>query len=186
MHQYQNHTDEELVALLSSGDQSAFEAIYRRYATDLYRYVRKNISTKEDCEEMIQDVFESLWVRHDHLKIESLSHYLFNSVRYMVLRYFHHKGVKKRYIEHYKLFAALYDSADQEERDHQTLQGMLIKCLAGLPDRCQMAIKLRITENLPNGEIARRMNITKKTVELYMSKALHHLRVSFPQMYKVS
>lgn len=65
---FQDHTDAELVSLLRNGDKAAFEAIYRRYAADLYRYARKNVSVPEDCEEIVQDVFESLWIRHENLK----------------------------------------------------------------------------------------------------------------------
>lgn len=184
MNPYHDHSDAELVALLNEGNAGAFEEIYKRYVSELYRFARRNIQTKEDAEEMVQDVFESLWVRHKKLKVDSLRHYLKTSIRYMVIRYFHNKGVRKKYIEHYKLFAVLYESADEKERGPETIQAMLIKGLDGLPERCQAAIRLRITENLSNGEIAKRMNITKKTVEMYISKALSHLRTSFREVYK--
>jgi len=41
--QHSDDTDVELVALLTAGDKKAFEAIYRKYAKDLYRFARKNI-----------------------------------------------------------------------------------------------------------------------------------------------
>lgn len=184
MNPYHHHSDAELLALLKEENARAFEAIYRRYASDLYQFARRNIQVKEDCEEMVQDVFESLWVRHKELKIDSIHHYLKTSVRYMVIRYFYNKGVRKRYIDHYKFFSVFYEDADQEERSPETIQAMLIKGLDGLPERCQAAMKLRLTEDLSNREIAQRMNITKKTVELYMSKALSHLRTSFRELSK--
>jgi RNA polymerase sigma-70 factor (ECF subfamily) len=180
----QNHSDADLVTLLTGGDRKAFETIYRRYASDLYRYARKNVPLKEDCEEMVQDVFESLWLRRENLRIDALRHYLLKSVRYKVIRYFRKRGVQQRYIDHYKIFATLYDTIDSEKHNPEALQEMLVKSLAGLPERCQVAMKLRITENLSNQEVANRMNITKRTAELYMSKALCHLRTSFPELYK--
>jgi RNA polymerase sigma-70 factor (ECF subfamily) len=184
MNPYHDHNDAELVTLLKEGNARAFEAIYRRYIAELYQFARRNIQVKEDAEEMVQDVFESLWVRHKKIKVDSLRHYLKTSIRYMVIRYFYNKGVRKKYLEHYKLFAVLYESADEQERSPEDIQTMLIKGLEGLPERCQAAIRFRITENLSNGEIAKRMNITKKTVEMYISKALHHLRSSFREVYK--
>lgn len=184
MNPYLHHSDAELIALLKQGNARAFEAIYRRYASELYRFARKNIQAKEDCEEMVQDVFESLWVRHKQVKVDSLRHYLKTSIRYMVIRYFYNKGVKKRYIDHYKFFTVAYESAGQEEESPENLRAMILKGLEGLPERCQAAMKLRITEDLSNHEIAQRMKITKKTVELYMSKALSHLRASFRELPK--
>jgi RNA polymerase sigma-70 factor (family 1) len=178
------HTDSDLVASLQAGDQSAFESIYKKYATDLYRYARKSISLKEDCEEIVQEVFISLWDRHESLHVDSLRHYLFSMVRYKVIRYFQHNKVKKKYAEHFRLFEAVYENAHEEERDSLSLQKVIDKSLEQLPERCQVAVRLRLTENLSNGEIATRMNITKKTVETYMFKAFEHFRALHSGLYK--
>ncbi len=175
MESYQHCTDPELLALLRAGDEAAFETIYRRYAKDLLRYARKNVPVREDCEEMVHEVFTSLWERHNRLLIESLKHYLFNSIRYMVIRYFHNRGIRKRYVEHYTVFAELHDTGKLAEEE-LPLQEKLLKCLAGLPERCREAMTLRIVDNLSNTEIAQRMNISKGTVEVYMTRALTHLR----------
>nr|PZN56826.1 MAG: hypothetical protein DIU61_03240 [Bacteroidota bacterium] len=185
MRLFQDHTDAELVSLLRKGDKGAFEAIYRRYAAELYRYARKSVPVPEDCEEMVQDVFESLWIRHESLEIESLRHYLFKSVRYMIIRYIQRKGVQDRYAEHYKIFASLYESGSADG-NNESLRNALMKSLESLPERCRMAIKLRITDNLSNQEIAEKMNISRRTVELYISRALSHLRASFPQPSKAT
>jgi RNA polymerase sigma factor (sigma-70 family) len=202
-------SDNELLSLLVQGDHHAFETIYRRYVQELYRYARQKIEVPEDCEEMIQDVFESLWLRHEELNIRSLRHYLFNSVRYMIIRYIAHRNVKQKYAQHYRAFTQHYIPPPQAELDERSdvlrippLEGELdersnvqripplegevdersdvrrglLTALSGLPDRCRQAMHLRITENLSNKEIAERMQISKATVELYISKALTHLR----------
>lgn len=185
MHKDQ-HSDTELIALLNKGDIKAFEVIYRRYATDLFRYARKNIARKEDCEEIIQEVFTSLWERHQSVHIVSLKYYLLNSVRYKIIRFIQHNKVKRKYEEHYKFFEVMYESMEEDKRTPEAILETLINLISGLPDRCQVAIKLRLHENLSNGEIAERMNITKKTVEVYMLKAFDHFRASYNKIYKTS
>ena len=183
---YQNQNDIELIVLLSIGDQKAFEAIYRRYASDLFRYARKSIALKEDCEEIIQDIFESLWIRRENLShITVLNAYLFRMVKYKVIRYIQHNSVKKKYTEHYRLFEALYETSIAEEDEPSPVQAMVKKALAQLPERCQLAVKLRLHENLSNGDIAIRMNIKKSTVENYMVAALSHLRTSIQSIQQV-
>ncbi len=184
MDSHSEHTDTELLTLLTQGDAKAFEAIYKRYVTELFRFARKNISAKEDCEEIIQEVFISFWERRESLHILSLKYYLINAVRYKVIRYIQHHKVKMKYAEHYRLFEAMYESIDQEERTPEMIQSRLINTIADLPERCQTAIKLRLLENLTNGEIAERMNITKKTVEVYMLRAFNHFRSSYDKIYK--
>jgi len=181
---FQNHDDSELVDQLVGGDREAFEVIYRKYASHLYRFARKNIPLKEDCEEMIQDVFESLWIRHESLEIDSLSSYLFASIRYMIIRYFSKQRLRNKFAEHYQLFESLYDATEKESQNPEALGSIVLEKIQGLPERCQLALRLRLTENLSNADIARRMNISKKTVEFYMSKALNHLRNTLRAAYK--
>jgi RNA polymerase sigma-70 factor (ECF subfamily) len=176
--------DTELVDLLRQGNQQAFEVIYRRYAKELFGYALRKIKVREDCEEIVHDVFESLWKRKKELIVTSLRHYLLTSVRYVVIRYFSHREVKRKFAEHYQLFEAVYDTMDEDQqRDPQAVLALLLQQIHDLPDRCQEAIRLRITENLSNGEIAQRMNINKGTVQLYISKAFAHLRAAYGKIY---
>ena len=185
MNPYHNHMDTELVDLLRQGDHQAFEMIYRRHAKELFGYALRKIKVREDCEEIVHDVFESLWKRKEELVITSLQHYLLTSVRYVVIRYFSHREVKRKFAEHYQVFEAVYDSMDEKQQhDPQAVLALLLQHIHDLPDRCQEAIRLRITENLSNGEIARRMNINKGTVQLYISKAFGHLRGSYDKIFK--
>jgi DNA-directed RNA polymerase specialized sigma24 family protein len=94
--------------------------------------------------------------------------------------------VKRKYEEHYKFFEVMYESTEEEERSPEAIHAMLIKTISVLPYRCQIAIKLRLHENLSNGEIAEPMNITKKTVEVYMLKTFDHFRASYDKIYKTS
>lgn len=177
--------DNELVALLRQGDTQAFEVIYRSYVKELYCYALTKIRVREDCEEIVHDVFESLWTRRDQLLITSLQHYLFTSVRYKIIRYFSHRDVKRKFAEHYALFEGIYDSMDEkDQRDPHQIRALILQQIQVLPDRCREAIRLRVTENLTNGEIAERMKINKGTVQLYISKAFSHLRASYDNIFK--
>jgi RNA polymerase sigma-70 factor (family 1) len=178
MRNYESLGDAELVTLLRGGDERAFEAIYRRYVSSLYRYAKRNISIKEDCQEIIQEIFVSLWSRRENLDhVSVLEAYLFRMVKYKIIRYFQHESVKRKYAEHYKLFEAVYESTDPNEKDSSGLRNMIERGLADLPERCRQAVKLRLIENLSNTDIAMRMNITKGTVENYMVTALNHFRL---------
>lgn len=177
-------TDQELLTLLHQGDKLAFETIYKRYASRLYNFARKNIGVSEDCKELIQEVFLSLWARRDKLShVTSLRHYLFQSVRYMIIRYIQHSVVKRRYIDHYRIFEFMYEPAPETDILHRTTHETILKLIKKLPHRCQMAITLRLTENLSNGEIAIRMNVNKTTIENYMVVALKYLRNFQKEIY---
>jgi RNA polymerase sigma-70 factor (ECF subfamily) len=187
MNLYLNQSDTNLISRLQQGDRKAFEIIYRSYAGELYRYALKSIDRKEDCEEIVQDVFESLWRRREDLgHVETLSAYLFTTVKYKVIRYFQHSRVKHKYEEHFLLFEAVYDTHPEGEREGLHIVERIEKGLLQLPERCQQAVKLRLHENLSNTEIAERMSINKGTVENYMVTAIRHLKSIFAEPYKTS
>ncbi|HCZ35592.1 MAG TPA: hypothetical protein DHV26_06645 [Cytophagales bacterium] len=180
------HSDEQLLTALVAGDKVAFRTIYMTYARTLYNYTRKNIGVKEDCEEIVQEVFESLWARHEELgAVRALDAYLFRMVRYKIIRYFQHAKVKRKYQDHYRLFEAVFETMETEERDPVRIQQLIETSLAELPERCRMAINLRIKENLSNADIALRMNISKPAVKNYIVTAIAHLRTTFQRSYKL-
>ncbi len=175
-----DYTDTELVTALTQSDRNAFEVIYRKYVHDLLEYARRNIAVQEECEEIVQEVFLSLWSRHQHLKIDSLRVYLFSMVKYMIVKYFQKQKVRKRYAEHYVIFEQMYDTIDDESFDTPAvIQAMIEKSLSSLPERCGVAIRLRLHENLSNADIAQRMNVTKKTVENYVVMFTAHFRSTY-------
>ncbi len=179
----QDHTDVELMAFLIEGSEEAFQVIYTRYVGKLYAYAKKNITLKEDCEEIVQEVFVSIWSRRESLtNVATLESYLFRMVKYKVIRYFQHSTVKRKYEEHYKLYEEIYDNIEGFEKEPSLFQNVIDKGLADLPERVGMAMKLRLSENLSNEDIAKKMNIKKIVVEKYIGIAKKHLRTSYDNL----
>lgn len=73
---YFQYSDEILVNLLKGGDCLAFEVIYKRYWNKLFCAALKRIAKKDVCEEFIQDIFTSLWIKRESADIKNLSAYL--------------------------------------------------------------------------------------------------------------
>jgi RNA polymerase sigma-70 factor (ECF subfamily) len=175
-----DHTDADLVTALNDSDKKAFEIIYRNHVGVLFGYARKNIQVKEDCEEIVQEIFESLWARREILRIQApLRAYLLGMVRYKIIHYFKKKAVIRKYTEHFTLFDAVYSQLEGKDINPETIESTVDKLVSQLPRRCQQAVKLRLSENLSNAEIARRMNIGTRTVETYMLSAFQYFRTHY-------
>lgn len=185
MSQYTAYTDAELVALLSKGDRKAFEAIYKRYASALYRFAFSRLGDKEDTEELVQDIFVWIWSKHKTLgHVTILRSYLYHMLRYKMVNYFRHNSVKRQYVDHYLFFEAAPHNSTQEQCDLSDLLAVIDASLLELPTRCQTAFRLSRFEHLPIQHIAERMNISTRTVENYITDALKHLRVSCREFYQ--
>jgi RNA polymerase sigma-70 factor (family 1) len=180
MNQYSEYDDTGLLPLLNRGDRKAFEAIYDRYADGLYRYVFNRVRIKEDSEEIVQEVFTSLWAKHDTLEITtSLSAYLYSISKHKIFNYIRSDKVWKKYAADFTLFLAeRYDNSVEELMNVSDVQAIIESSISELPDKCQTVFRLSRKEHLSIQLIAERMNISTRTVENYLSQALKHLRGS--------
>lgn len=177
---YNGYDHSNLLSLLNSGDQRAFEAIYDCFAERLYRYVYSRIRVKETSEEIVQEIFVSLWVRRESLKIStSLDSYLFGVAKHKILSHIRSEGVRKKYAADFVLFAAeRIDNSSEELLELKDLQHTIDERISELPEKCQTAFRMSRMEHEPIQHIAERMNISNRTVENYISQALKHLRTS--------
>lgn len=186
--EYQTYTDSELLTALNRGEAAAFQVIYKRYVSSLFAYARRNISSKEECEEILQEIFTWLWLHRETVKITSLRAYLFQAVKAGVIKYIRRQEVHRKYARHYVLFESIYDIYAEAKHDMEpkALQQWIDTTIEGLHDRCRDAFRLRYMENLSNAEIAQRMNINKRTADNYIVSALAHLRASYKKLYRAT
>ena len=175
---YQDFTDEELFGLVSkSNDQSAFEQIYTRYADRLYAFVWKRIQNEITSEEIVQEIFISLWQKRKLTEPESFMAYLFSAARYKALSAIRSSKVRHEYALNFAMFLAKnHDNSTQDLVDVNDLKAALDKEIDKLPAQCKTAFRYSRFHDLTNKEIAEKMGISIRTVENYMTQALKYLR----------
>jgi RNA polymerase sigma-70 factor (ECF subfamily) len=177
MDAYSSIDDNELVNRLHGGDRRAFEEIYRRYATRLFRYVADRIQEREDCEEIVQETFVWLWVRRESLRrVTELRAYLYGIVKHKVFNHIRHSVIRRQFRDYFRKFGGRVDNSNEEMTHLADLLKIFDQAIAQLPERCQMAFRLSRIEHMPIAAIARQMNISTRTVENYITQALKHLR----------
>jgi len=181
---YTNHTDHDLLHLLIQGSEEAFEQIYRRYGESLNRFAYTRTGMKEESEEIVQEVFVTLWQKRHHLRrVTSLNGYLFRAIQNRIISYYRSAKVRQEYANNFALFAITNEDSVHHEVEHAELQAILSNGLKDLPERCQEAFKLSRLHDMPIPEIARRMQISSRTVENYITQALKHLRTYWQKVY---
>lgn len=103
---YSELTDGELVLLLKAGDNIAYTEIYNRYHGKLYIHVYNKMQSREDCRDILHDLFISIWQNHAALEVQTtLSAYLYTAARYRVFDRISKKQVENRYLDSIKVFA---------------------------------------------------------------------------------
>lgn len=173
----------DIIPLLQKGDRKAFEAIYRLYSNNLYIIAHSYIPHQHIAEDLVQEVFIRLWDSRDKLEIRSnIGGYLFKMVRNKCLD---HLRKPRRTIsiddgvnlaEKRILLYALEDEGASKLIETE-LEQSIYEAIDRLPDACKAVfLKTRI-EGMKYREAAHELNISVKTVESHMTKALKHMRV---------
>lgn len=185
MNPYHDVTDHVLVSHLLTGDRSAFEEIYSRYSTILFRYACDKTDRREDAEEIIQETFVWLWTHRESIgHVTELRPYLYGIVKHKIFNYIRHSLIRRKYAENYAHFETTYDNSNIEWNDVVDMQNNIDRSIAQLPERCRMAFTLSRVEHLPIQTIAEQMNISSRTVENYITQALKHLRTTVPNYHE--
>ncbi len=170
-------TDEELLLLLETDDESGLKLIYDQYWEQLYLAAFSILRDADPCKDIVQDVLLQLWIRRAKVKIDSLKSYLFTAVRYKVLSHIKSASSRKVFIEPEELEKLAGFNLMKDRLNEQDIEKLLEEGVALLPKRCQEVFLLSRMEHLSNKEIANRMGISVKTVEAQMSIALKQLRI---------
>lgn len=168
-------TDEQrLVASLRSGDATAFEAVFRTYAAPLCDLANGYLRAPDVAEEVVQDFFTWLWVhRHEFSPKHGLRAYLFGAVRNRALNVLRGEASARRADARLVTPSARSTDAELLVSD---LERQILATVEGMPPRCREVFTLIRGQALSYAEVASILEISPKTVEIHMSRALAILR----------
>ena len=184
---YPSCTDEELFDLLSADDEKSFETIYNRYWEQLFGNAFKRIKNAESASEIVQDVFTELWIhRHERKVHSSPAAYLHTAVRYRTLNQIEKDSVRTRYRAEVETTGVVSRNTTEETVFLRELSSRLDKAVSSLPPQCRRVFELSRYEYKNNKEIAEELNISAKTVENHLTKALHVLRLYLKELISVT
>jgi RNA polymerase sigma-70 factor (ECF subfamily) len=170
--------DTVLINKLQMRDEAAFEEAFKENYKSLHAYAFTMLRDEMAAEEMVQNVFYKLWERTENLSITgSVRAYLYRAVHNESLNYIKHLKVRSQhrlYISH-----RMNEGNDNASKKIQLreLEEKLQKALNDLPEQCRTIFQMSRFEELLYREIADRLDISVKTVENQMGKALKILRV---------
>ncbi|WP_233602844.1 RNA polymerase sigma-70 factor [Pedobacter sp. KBW06] len=170
------HREDELIAALILGSESAFTEIYEHYWLKLLALAYSHTKNKQIAEGIVQDVFISIWNRKTSLKIHSLSNYFAIAVKFSVFKH-KQREQRRREIEMENCKSDEF-ILDDEKIEARFLEEYFRGVVEQLPEKCKMVFNYSRIKGLSNPEIAREMNISEKTVEAHLTKAIKALRVS--------
>lgn len=167
---YSANTDQELLALLKQSDQLAFTELYNRYWKKMLLVAWNHTKDKTNAEDLVHEVFISLWDKRQEQLIENVAAFLTTCVKFSIFKYYQKE--KKRAA----LALANYEyheiADDDKKLDALFLKDYINGIVEQLPEKCKLTFQYSRVDGLSNAEIAKKMNISEKGVEANLTRAL--------------
>lgn len=177
---YKELTDEILVELLKQGKDKAFDELYFRYRDSLVRFVYVRMKSVAISEEIVQEVFTSIWERRKTLVIQkTFAAYIYTSVRYMTLDYIKSHIVTDQYIQEVldkNTVSYTSHNATEDSIYYEELQKAVDKAAMLLPKKSKEVFILSRVKQYTNKEIADELNVSIDTVKYHITYALKFMR----------
>lgn len=163
-------------------DQKSFRLFFDQHYAAVYRRLFMLLRDRTSAEELCQDIFISLWQRRFELpKVLDWNNYLMKAATFKAIDF---RRKRKDILQFVESFEAQEMISEEGLTDENNQLERLDKEIAALPDRCQMIFKLSRFEQMSYSDIAKVLEISPKTVENQIGKALKILRKNLlPQLF---
>lgn len=163
---------------LRDGDYDIFRKLYLGYVDTLVRFLQPLVGTREDAEEVAQDVFLRLWENRAQIDPErNIRSYIFAWSRNLAIDRIRHRAVEERNHEVLRYLISDLDEATPEEVVMEKETELLVRiCVEKMPARQREVFLLSREERMSDDEIAARLNVSKRTVQTHLYNARKALR----------
>lgn len=173
-----NADQAKLLTKLKRGDKDAFEAIFKSYYKDLVLFGGSILQDRFLIEDIVQTVFLRLWNTHKELDIKtSLKSYLLTAVRNSCLDEIRHTEIVREYEQSTPGLHQLEDYDTDNYILYSDLYEHLEQAIGKLPEQYAKVFRMSRLEGIKYRDIAAQLNISERTVEVWISKSLNLLHV---------
>lgn len=171
--------ERSLVDRIRLGDSAAFDALFRSFYGEMCTFAFRYLRSREDAEDVVQDVFAAIWQRRSAWNVEGdVRAYLFGAVRNRALRRSEQLTRHEKRTNMLRFDAALERSGPPVDRhlEDEEVEANVRAAIAALPDRSREIVVLRWQHQMKYSEIAKTMGISVKGVENQLARATKKLR----------
>lgn len=177
MKDYLLYDNLSLLELLSKNDESAFTELYNRFWKKLFTIAYNRLKEVEAAEDIVHDVFAGLWANREGLQIEFLENYLATATKYAVLAKIKKKELERIY-KNCNTNTLLFELPVETALHYKQIMEIIKHEVDKLPEKCRLIFKYSRNEGMPVKAIAKELQISPKTVENQLYKAVKQLKLA--------
>lgn len=173
-----------ILRAIAEGSEAAFVQLFDKYSVKVYNVAYKFLDSREQAEEIVQDVFMDVWISKDKMaEVLNLNAYILGMVRKKVYDAYRQKSSFAQLIKELSDNPQTENAVERnmQEREYEIL---LQRALAKLPHHQQEIFGLAREEGLSHEEIAKKLNLSRLSVKAHMKRILRVLRQTLGPVLK--
>lgn len=168
---------EHTLSKLKNGDMSSFEEVFTIFQPKLLTFVFRYLKSKEDSEEIVQEIFIQIWENRSELNEKlSFKSYLFTIAKNKIIDYFRKKKIETLSRSYILNFTEIIHDNTYREVIYKDYDEVIAHAIDKLPDKRKVIFILSKKFGMSRNEIANFYNISENTVKNQLQEALNFLR----------
>ncbi len=170
----------ELVDLVRKGQKKAFQQLYEIYAPRLYQFSYSYFKNEIDAEELVQEVFIKIWDNREWLdSSKNFKSYIFKITGNAIYYFIRKKNIERAYLDFARMNYKLEENQTWDSVVFNEMQENLNQLVSQLPEQQQKIFHLSKEKGHSNDEICKELNLSKRTVENHLYRAIAYLKQHF-------
>jgi RNA polymerase sigma-70 factor (ECF subfamily) len=169
--------DKDIILKFKEGDTEAFDTIYRKFSNKIYFFVLGITKEEPVSKDIVQEVFINLWEKSVYVNQElNFENYIFTITYNAIRKYFRKKSIETKAYNY--LLKNSPEGIDDSDKNliFQELIEIANKTIDNLPPQRKKVYTMSKQEGMKIKEIAGKLNISPRTAENHLAKALKYLR----------
>lgn len=169
--------EKNIVSRYKKGDASAFDTLYFSYSKKLYYFVMGLLKDQTIAEEIIQEVFVKLWEKRDKVNADlNFENYIFMIAYNSVRKYFRDKSLESRILANMSAITPEEINSTESIVIYNDLLSLVNEAIEKMPSQRKRVYKLSRHDGMSIQDISKKLNISKRTAENHLSRALKYLK----------
>jgi RNA polymerase sigma-70 factor (ECF subfamily) len=169
--------EREVIEQIKEGSKETFRLLFDQFGPKIYAFALSYLKNESDAEELLQDVFLKLWeVRSTLDSSKNLKSFLFKICINLIYDSIRRKNIEQVYIDYFGRNNPLSGDNTWHEVIYNDMYDQLQQLIAAMPEQRRLIFRLSKEEGLSNEEIAVRLNLSRRTVENQLYRAISFLK----------
>lgn len=169
------YTDSELLEAIRENDQEAFAELVKRHWKKVHAMAYVRIRLEDATQEIVQELFISLWEKRATLSIRHLPSYLSSAVKNRVLNYIDSQTLRTRHWQNYTRLSQEQDNVTQKDVELNELMAAIETGIEHLPEKSKRVYLLN-QEGRSIKEISNLLHVSENAIRYHLTQSTKKLR----------